>query len=63
MSEPKLHITAKKYTEETTIISMRLPKDLLRALDVVAAATGRTRNDILTMSLEFSLDHMVVEKE
>ena len=53
MPEPKLHITAKKYTEETTIISMRLPKDLLRALDEVAAATGRTRNDILTMSLEF----------
>ena len=43
---------------------MRIPKDMIRDLDAVAAATGRTRNEIISMSLEFALDHMEIrEKE
>lgn len=48
----------KKYTGETTIVSMRLSKDLLKDIDQVAASTGRNRNEILTMSLEFALNHI-----
>ena len=54
----------KKYTGETTIISMRLAKDLVKDIDAVANVTGRNRNEILTMSLEFALNHMeIVMKE
>ena len=64
MDKPKLQIKPKKYTEESTIMSMRIPKDMIRDLDTVAAATGRTRNEIISMSLEFALDHMEIrEKE
>ena len=64
MSEPTLHITPKKYSGETTIVSMRLAKELLKDIDAVAAVTGRNRNEILTMSLEFALNHMeIVMKE
>ena len=63
MAEPRLHIPHKRYTEETTIISMRMPKDMLRDIEQVAQQTGRTRNDILMLSLEFALDHMEVEKK
>jgi len=42
---------------------MRLPKDMLSAIDSAAAQTGRTRNEILTMSLEFALDHMKIEEK
>ena len=66
MSEPVLRITPKKYNGETTIISMRLAKDLVKDIDAVADATGRNRNEILTMSLEFALNHMEIligEKE
>ena len=66
MSEPVLRITPKKYNGETTIISMRLAKDLVKEIDNVAALTGRNRNEILTMSLEFALTHMEIalkEKE
>lgn len=64
MSEPILRIAPKKYAGETTIISMRLSKDLVKDIDNVAALTGRNRNEILTMSLEFALNHMeVVMKE
>ena len=64
MSEPILRITPKKYSGETTIVSMRIAKDLLKDIDAVANVTGRNRNEILTMSLEFALNHMeIVIKE
>ncbi len=64
MEEPKLKIKPKKYTAESAIVSMRIPKDMVQDLDAVAAATGRTRNEIIAMSLEFALEHMEIrEKE
>jgi predicted DNA-binding protein len=64
MSEPILRIQRKKYQAETTVVSMRLPKDMLRDIDSVAAMTGRTRNEILTTGVEFALKHMeIVLKE
>ena len=61
MSNPVFRIPPKKYNGETTIVSMRLPKDLLKEIDSVASITGRNRNEILTMSLEFALNHMEVQ--
>ena len=57
MSEPVFRIPQKKYGGETTVVSMRLAKDLLKDLDQIADLTGRNRNEILTMSLEFALKH------
>ena len=60
MDEPILRIMPKKYTGETTIVSMRLAKDMLKDIDDVANITGRNRNEILSMSLEFALKHMEI---
>lgn len=60
MTEPILRISPKKYNGESTIVSMRLAKDLLKDIDGVAASTGRNRNDILTTCLEFALNHMEI---
>lgn len=60
VQKPKLQITQKKYTEETAIISMRMPKDMLRDIDAVASRTGRTRNEILMLSMEFALDNIEI---
>lgn len=60
MEQPILRISPKKYAGETTIVSMRMAKDLLKDIDAVANVTGRTRNEILTMSLEFALEHMEI---
>lgn len=60
MERPILRISPKKYSGETTIVSMRLAKDLLKDIDAVANVTGRTRNEIMTMSLEFALEHMEI---
>jgi hypothetical protein len=40
-----------------------MPKDMLADIDKVAAETGRTRNEILMLSLEFALEHMEIEKK
>ena len=45
------------------MISLRLPKDMLAVIDRVAAETGRTRNEILVLSMEFGLDNMEIEEK
>ena len=60
MSEPIMRISPKKYGGETTVISMRLSKELVKDIDAVAGVTGYNRNEILTMSLEFALNHMEI---
>ena len=57
MTEPILRIPKKRYGGDTTVVSMRMSKDLLRDIDQLAELTGRNRNEILTMSLEFALKH------
>ena len=47
-----LRIEAKKYVEESVVISSRIPKDMLQDIDFVAKESGRTRNEIITMFLE-----------
>lgn len=61
MAEKKLVIQPQRYTGESKVISMRLPMDMLTEIDRVAKETGRTRNEIMQLSLEFALDNMTIE--
>lgn len=61
--KPVLRIEPKKYGGETTIISMRVAKDMLGDIDEIARITGRNRNEILSMSLEFALTHMEIPQK
>ena len=63
MDNIRLVIPPKKYTGETSIVSMRIPKDMLKDIDAAAKAVGRTRNEIMQMSLEFALNHMEIQKK
>ena len=60
MSEPVLRVSHKKYRGDSTVVSLRLPKDMLSDIDAVAGRTGRTRSELLTMSIEFALTHMEI---
>ncbi len=60
MEIPKLKIEAKKYTGESTVVSMRMPRDMVKELDDIAASTGYTRTELMMFCLEFSLDHMEI---
>ncbi len=62
MSDKKLVIQKQKYTGETIVTSMRIPRDLLADLDKAAKESNRTRNEVLMMCLEFALENMEIEK-
>ena len=47
LSEKKLVISSKKYTGETAVVSARLPIDLVKKLDEICDATGRTKNEVV----------------
>ncbi|MBQ2981455.1 MAG: ribbon-helix-helix protein, CopG family [Lachnospiraceae bacterium] len=60
--EKKLVILPLKYSGETTVISMRMPKDMLADIDKIAEKTGRTRNEILMLSMEFAIEHITTKE-
>ncbi len=62
MNEKKLIITQKKYVGETSVVSARLPNDLIKRIDDICEATGRTRNEILQMCIEFAVDNIKIER-
>ena len=44
-------------------ISARIPKDMLQDIDCVARESGRTRNEIITMFLDYALKNTeIIEK-
>jgi hypothetical protein len=57
MPGPVFRIPKKRYGGDTTVVSMRISRELLKDIDKVADLSGRNRNEILTMSLEFALQH------
>ena len=61
MAEKKLIIQPHRYGNESSVISVRLPKDMLAVIDRVAQETGRTRNEIIVKSMEFALDNMEIQ--
>lgn len=64
MEHPILKIEPKKYTGESTVVSMRMPRDMVQELDRIAADTGYTRTELMMACLEFSMSHMeIVHKE
>ena len=63
MNEKKLIIKPVKYSGDTMVTSVRLPKELVMAVDAVANDTGRTRNELLITFIEFALDHLEIEEK
>ena len=42
------------------MVSARLPVDMIRDIDRIAGETGRNRNEIIMLCLEFALDNLEV---
>lgn len=61
MAEPELLLSKKKYVGESTVISTRMPKDMLKDIDALAKEAGRTRNEVVQICLEFALKHIRLE--
>ena len=62
MAEKKLIISAKKYVGDSAVVSARLPVELIKKLDAICEKTGRNRNEVILMCLEFSADNIEIER-
>ena len=63
MSDKTLKITTKKYQGDSSVVSVRLPKELIESLDRISKITGRTRNDIMQRCLEFAIENLEIEEK
>ena len=61
MGDKKLVIQAKKYKGDSSVVSSRIPIDLVKNLDKIAEKTGKTRNEIIVLCLEFAVENIKIE--
>ena len=59
--EKKLKIKQKKYSGESSVVSLRMPNRLIKRIDEAAEISGRTRNDIIIRCIDFALDNLEIE--
>ena len=57
----RLIIPTKKYRGNSSVVSARLPENLVSSLDEIAEKSGRTRNEIVQLCLEFAVENIDVE--
>lgn len=62
MTDKKMIIPSKKYKGTSSVVSTRLPAELVQKLDEVASQTGRTRNEIIQRCLEFSIENLEIKE-
>ena len=60
MPDKKLVISSKKFRGDSSVVSVRLPNDMIEKLDAIAEQTGRTRNEIIQKCLTFSIENIEV---
>ena len=60
MPNNKLVIASKKFRGDSSVVSVRLPNDMIEKLDEIAEQTGRTRNEIIQKCLAFSIENIEV---
>ena len=62
MEAKKLVIVPKKYRGDSMVVSTRLSNELVSSLDEIAQKTGRTRNEIMQMCLEFAVENLEIKE-
>ena len=62
MENKKLVIPSKKYRGDSMVVSTMLPNELVSSLDEIAQKTGRTRNEIMQMCLEFAVENLEIKE-
>ena len=60
MPDKKLVISSKKYRGDSSVVSVRLPDDMIERLDAIVEQTGRTRNEIIQKCLTYSIENIEI---
>lgn len=63
MGDDKFVVTTRKpAVGKSSVISVRLPDEMLENLEKVAGKTGRTRNELVQMCIDYAMDRLVIEE-
>ena len=60
-TQKRFVLESQKYRAESTVISVRIPKDMLAELDSLADKKGRKRNDVIMRALQYALENLEAE--
>ena len=63
MTEEKFIITPKSYRTDTTIVSARIPTDLVEKIEKLGKESNRNRNEMIQMLLTYAVDRAEVRHE
>lgn len=59
----KFIVRTKKTYGTNTVVSCRMPVEMVDKLDKTGAKTGRTRNELILKCVEFALDKLEIVEE
>lgn len=59
----KLIIKPNKYGGKSSVVSARIPDEMLDKLDSLSSKTGKSRNELLVTMIDFALDNIEIENE
>ena len=62
MEKEKFVVKVKKNYGETSVVSARLTMEIVKKLDHAANNTGRTRNELILLCIEYALTKLEVEE-
>lgn len=62
MEKEKFVVKVKKNYGETSVVSARPPMEIVKKLDHAANNTGRTRNELILLCIEYALTKLEVEE-
>ena len=58
MGKEHFTIPPRRFRGETAVVASRLPVELISLLDDLSRKTGRSRNEVIQLCLEYAIDNM-----
>lgn len=58
----KLVIKPNKYGGKSSVVSARIPDEMLYELEILSTKTGRSRNELLVTMIEFALENIIIKE-
>ena len=47
---------------KTSVVSARVPDDMIKRLDEISKETGRTRNELISLCIDFALKNIEISE-
>lgn len=64
MEGKKLVLSVKKFkADSTTIVSARVPTELIKKIDSLAKTTNRNRNEMIQILLSYAVENTIIDEE